>query len=136
MTLLRALADVDVPGAESERPRHRLLLVLEGIARQMEVPLVQAGLLLLGWKKSKTEPGVIAWQERDVVVGVVGYLPAEHAAPEPCQTKWVVRIEANCQKLTSHRAQHLRSARPNGRQGTCSTPRENARGRAPATPSE
>src|SRR5258707_12536513 len=28
MTLLRALTDVDVPGAESERPRHRLLLVL------------------------------------------------------------------------------------------------------------
>src|SRR5271166_6213392 len=29
MALLRALADVDVPGAESQRPRHRLLLVLE-----------------------------------------------------------------------------------------------------------
>src|SRR5690349_24853698 len=28
--LVRALADVDVPGAEFERPRHRLLLVLKG----------------------------------------------------------------------------------------------------------
>src|SRR6266513_2488084 len=52
MTLLRALTDVDVPGAESERPRHRLLLVLEGRARQIEVHLVLAGLLLLSWKKS------------------------------------------------------------------------------------
>ncbi len=42
MTLLRALADVDVPGAEFERPCHRLLLVPEGRARQMEVPLVRA----------------------------------------------------------------------------------------------
>ena len=40
-------------------------------------------------------------------VGVVGYLPAQHAAPEARQTKRVVRMEANCQELTSHGATHL-----------------------------
>src|SRR6516165_11271025 len=39
MTLLRALANVDVPGAEPERPGHRLLLVRPGRAGQMEVHL-------------------------------------------------------------------------------------------------
>src|SRR3954467_10899515 len=76
MTLLRALTNVDVPGAELERPRHRLLLVLEGRARQIEVHLVLAGLLLLSWKKSDPEPGVIARQERNAVLGLVGHLPA------------------------------------------------------------
>ena len=94
MTLLRALTNVDVPGAESERPRHRLLLVLEGRARQIEVHLVLAGLLLLGWKKSDPEPGVIARQERNAVVGVVGHLPAQDAGPEARETERVVRIEA------------------------------------------
>jgi hypothetical protein len=58
MTLLRALTDVDVPGAEPERPRHRLLLVLKGRARQIEVHLVLAGLLVLSWKRNNARrPG-------------------------------------------------------------------------------
>ena len=102
MALLRALTDVDVPGAESERPRHRLLLVLEGRARQVEVHLVLAGLLLLGRKKSDPEPGVIARQERDAVVGVVGHLPAQDAGPEARETERVVRIEAERDEVRSH----------------------------------
>src|SRR3989337_2718508 len=43
MILLWALTDVDVPGAEPERPGHRLPLVLEGRARQIEVHVVPAG---------------------------------------------------------------------------------------------
>ena len=66
-----ALTKVDVPGAESERPRCRLLLVIKRRARQIEVHLVLAGLLLLSWKKSDPEPGVIARQERNAVLGVV-----------------------------------------------------------------
>src|SRR5918998_4969887 len=69
MAFLRALTDVDVPGAESERPRHRLLLVLEGRARQIEMHLVLAGFLLLSWQKSDQEPSVIARQERNAVSG-------------------------------------------------------------------
>jgi hypothetical protein len=64
MTLLRALANVDVPGAEAERPSHRLLLVSQGRARQIEVHLVLAGLLRLGGQKPDPEPGVIARQQR------------------------------------------------------------------------
>jgi hypothetical protein len=60
MTLLRTLANVEMPGTEPEQPRHRLLLLIDGRARQMEVHLVQAGLLLLSRKKPDPEPGVIA----------------------------------------------------------------------------
>jgi len=52
MTLLRPLTDVDVPGTQAERPCDRLLLILQGGARQMEMPQVQAGFLLL----SREEP--------------------------------------------------------------------------------
>jgi hypothetical protein len=110
MSLLRALTDVDVPGAESERPRHCLLLVLEGRARQIEVQLVLAGLLLPSWKKSDPEPSVIARQERNAVWGVVGHLPAQDAGPEARETERVVRIEAEREEVTSHSAPHLRSA--------------------------
>src|SRR5215510_7294403 len=110
MSLLRALTDVDVPGPKSERPRHRVLLVLEGRARQIEVHLVLADLLPRSWKKSDPEPGVIARQERNAVLGVVGHLPAQDAAPEARETERVVRIEAEREEVTSHSAPHLRSA--------------------------
>src|SRR5258707_5572365 len=110
MSLLRALTDVDVPGAECERPRHSLLLVLEGRARQVEVHLVLAGLLLLSWKKSDPKPGVIARQRRNAVLRVVGHLPAQDAGPEARETERVVRIEAEREEVTSHSAPHLRSA--------------------------
>jgi hypothetical protein len=51
-----------VPAAEPERPSHRLLLVVEGGARQVEVHLVLAGLLLLGRLEPDAEPGVITRQ--------------------------------------------------------------------------
>ena len=87
MSLVRALTDVDVAGAQSERPRHRLLLVLQGRAGQIEVNLVLAGLLLLSWQESHPEPGVIVGQERHAVLGVAGNLPAqEKAGPEARQT--------------------------------------------------
>ena len=66
MTLLRALTDVDVPGAESQRPRHRPLLVIQGPACQIEVHLVRPGLLLLDPKKSDPEPGVVARQRNAI----------------------------------------------------------------------
>jgi DNA-binding transcriptional regulator YiaG len=110
MTLLRALANVDVPGSEPERPRHRLLLVLQGRARQIEVHLVLAGLLLLGWKEPDPEPGVIARQQRNAVLGVVGHLPAQHAAPEARETDRAVGIKAEREQVTRHSAPHLRSA--------------------------
>src|SRR3954463_9176571 len=110
MALLWPLTDVDVPGAQSERPRHRVLLVLEGRARQIEVHPVLAGLLLPSREKSDPEAGVIARQERDAVVGLVGRLPAQDAGPEARQTERVVRIEAERDKAARHPASHLRSA--------------------------
>jgi len=109
MTLFRSLTDVDVPGAESERPCHRPLLVIQGRACQIEVHLVRAGLLLLGRKKSDPEPGVIARQERNAVWGVVGHPPAQDAGPVVCETERIVRIEAEREEVTSHSAPYLRS---------------------------
>ena len=43
MTLLRPLTDVDVPGPQAERPCDRLPLVLQGRARQMELPVFWPG---------------------------------------------------------------------------------------------
>src|SRR5690348_14729443 len=91
MTLFRALANVDVPGAEPERPRHRLLLAGQGRARQIKVHLVLAGLLLLSWQKADTEPGVIARQQRDAVLGAACQFPAQDAGPEARETRRVVR---------------------------------------------
>ena len=53
---LRALTDVDAPGAESGRLGHRLLLVLEGRASQIEVQLILTDLLLLGPQESDRDP--------------------------------------------------------------------------------
>ena len=115
MTLLRALTDVDVPGDESERPRHRLLLVIQGCACQIEVHLVRAGLLLPGRKKSDPEPGVVARQERDAAVGIVSHLPAQDAGPEARQTERIVRIEAERVNVRSHPATLGALARPTQR---------------------
>ena len=59
MTLLRALADIDVPCAEGQRPGHRLLLVLHGVTGQIEVHPVLHELALLGRQKTDPEPGVV-----------------------------------------------------------------------------
>ena len=84
-----------------------LLLVLEGRARQIQVHLVLAGLLLLGREKFDPEPGVITRQERDAVVGVVRHFPAQDGGPETCETQRFVRIEAERDEVRSHPAPHL-----------------------------
>src|SRR5258707_15350685 len=102
MTLLRPLADVDVPCSKSERPGHRLLLVLQGCTRQVEVHAVLADLLLLGWNTTDSEPGVVSGQERDAVVWIVGHLPIQDPGPEPRERQRSDRIEADRKQLTSH----------------------------------
>lgn len=70
MPLVRALTDVAVPAAESERPRHYLLLVLQRRARQVEVQLVVAGIQLVRGHESDPEARVIVRRERDASLGV------------------------------------------------------------------
>ena len=64
--------------------------------------LVRAGLLLLGREEPDPEPGVVARQERDAVVGVVGHLPAQDAGPEAREDDGVVRVEAERDEVGSH----------------------------------
>src|SRR5580693_7452282 len=102
MPLLRALTDIDVPGPETQRPRHRLLLIIKGRARQMEMLQVRARLLLPGRKKSDPEPGVIAWQQLDDGAGVAGQLPAQDVGPEARETERVIRIKTEREEVTGH----------------------------------
>jgi hypothetical protein len=127
MTLLRALTNVDVPGAEPERPGHRLLLVLQGGARQIEVHLVLAGLLLQGRTKPDPEPGVIARQECNAVLGTVRHLPAQHPAPKARETDRPVRSEADREQATSHSAPHLRPGDSTPQTGHVVAPAEKTR---------
>jgi len=60
MTILGSLTDVDVSGAEFERPRDRALLVLEGGTGQIEVHLILTGFLLVSRTEPDPEPGVLA----------------------------------------------------------------------------
>ena len=77
MLILRALADVEMPAAEPERPSHHRLLVHEGAAGQVEVHLVRAGLVLLGRLELDAKPDLITRQEPQ---SVVGDLPVQHAS--------------------------------------------------------
>ena len=81
VALLRELSDVEVPGAEAERPSHGRLLVGEGGARQVEVDLVRAGLRLVG--RQRTGSGS-RWRRSAGAraVAVVDQLPAQQAGPE------------------------------------------------------
>src|SRR6185437_8316495 len=134
MTLLRTLTDVDVPGTQAERPCDRLLLILQGGARQMEMPQVQARFLLRRWKEPDPEPRVIARQERNAVAGVVGHLPAQHPAPEARETKRVVRIDAHRQELAGHPLRTPDQSQPRTRYVPGAQGESYSRG--PARPSE
>jgi hypothetical protein len=92
--LLRELTDIDVPGAQCQRSRHRLLLVLERRARQVQVHLVPAGPRLLGRLEPDPEARVIARKKCDagMLVGLVGELPAQDPAPEAREPERVGRI--------------------------------------------
>lgn len=102
MLFLGKLADVDVPTTELERPGHGLLLLLEGLAGQIEVNLVRPGLLLLARNEPQPEPGVVTRQQRHPAASVVDHLPAENAGPETRDTGRIVRIERQREKLRSH----------------------------------
>ena len=121
MALLPALTDVDASGPESERPRYRLLLGLEGRARQIEVQLVLAGLRFLSWKELDPDPGVIARQQPEAALGVADQLPPQDARPEAREPERVVRIETERDEVASHSAPYLPSggSQPHG---TCSGP--------------
>ena len=60
MALFGELADSEVTPAEVEHPSHCLLLVLVRRARQVEVHLARAGLVLLGQDEPDPELGSCA----------------------------------------------------------------------------
>ena len=70
----------------------------------MEVDLVRADLRLVGRQEPDPEPGVVARQERDAVIGVVDQLPAQQAGPEARQAERVVRVDAERAQVSSHPA--------------------------------
>jgi hypothetical protein len=95
------LPDVDVPGAEFKRPRHRLPLILDGCACQINVHLVRAVLLPLGTQESHPKSGVVARHERDAVDSL-DEVPTQDTGPEAPQAERVARIEAKCNEVAGH----------------------------------
>jgi hypothetical protein len=102
VALLRALTDVDVPGAEREGPRDRALLVVERGAREVEVHPVLLRLRLPGRDEPHGEPGVLGGQEPGAAVPVVGHLPAQETGPEPREEQRGVRPDAQGDDLGRH----------------------------------
>src|SRR5260370_28096331 len=97
---------------------------LQGRARQMQVQVVVADILLLSWKKSDPEAGVIARQERNAVLGV-GHLPAQDARPETREAERVVRVEAEREEVTRHSALPSDLLTQSRRYGPSSRPQRN-----------
>ena len=111
MLLLRELPDVEVPAAELECPGHRVLLVLEGCAGQVEMDLVRDDVYLLRGQEADPEPGVVARQERGAV-SAIDHLPAQDTGPECRETQWVERIETDRVEVAAHVAQSPLPSQP------------------------
>ena len=92
--IVRALTDVEVPGAQLEQPRHRRLLVVERGGRQVEVHAVLAGLALRDSLELDPERGAIRRHQRDLVVGLVNDVPAQRGGPESRQRDRIVGVHA------------------------------------------
>ena len=102
MTLVWALTDVDGAGAELDQPRDRLLLVIDGRARQIEMETVVTHLLLRHRQEDEAESGVVRRHETDRILGLVVDLPAQRGGPEARQPEWIVRIETEGDEPRCH----------------------------------
>ena len=98
MGLVRSLADVDVPGAERDQPLDRLLLIVQGRGRQVEVEAIGACLADRRRHEQQREPGAIGRHERDVVVAFVPDVPAQRIGPEARLPDRIVRREAEMRR--------------------------------------
>jgi hypothetical protein len=116
MALLGSLPDVDVASAELDEPGHRIPLIVQGPARQIEVNSVRADLRLRDRQEVEPEPRAVGRHETDPLSGLVSDLPAQRLSPEPRQTKWIVRIDAQRNEPKRHPAsQHCSQGRRRSR---------------------
>ena len=100
MIVVWALTDVDVAGAELDQPLDRLLLVIDGRGRQIEMDAILARLLLRDRQEHDPESGAIRRHETDLIMGLVVDLPAQRLGPEARKTERIVRIEAESDEPT------------------------------------
>lgn len=100
MPVLEALPEVEVTGAELQRRRHRLLLVVSAGAREMEVHAVRPHRLRAASDEAKAQLRVLTRQK--CTTRVLGNLTAEHIGPELNQTSRVVRVEGHCLQSRKH----------------------------------
>ena len=103
MRCVRALTDVDVPGALFDQPRHRLDLVVERCGGQIEMDAVPARLALRSGPEDDSQRGAIRGQETDLITGLAVDLPAQSVGPKARKIERLVRIDAEGDKPCSHR---------------------------------
>ncbi|GAB3173952.1 hypothetical protein GCM10027259_13100 [Micromonospora palomenae] len=101
MLVLRSLPDVEVAATKLERHRHRVLLLIEIGAGQVQMHAVRPELARAARNEPKTELRVLARQKRPG--GVLDDLPAEQSRPELRRASRVVRLEAQCLQSRTHR---------------------------------
>jgi len=94
MSVVWALTDVDVAGAELDQPLDRFPLVIDGRARQIEMDAILARLVLRDRLELDPESGVIRRHETDFIRGLLVDLPVQGVGPEACGTERIVRIKA------------------------------------------
>ena len=104
MTLVWALTDEDV-GAELDQSRDRLLLVIDGRGRQIEMePVPLRRLPLRDLREVDPESRSIGRREANLILGLVVYLPTQGSRPEARETERIVRIEAESDEPRSRSA--------------------------------
>ncbi|GAA4578855.1 hypothetical protein GCM10023176_55550 [Micromonospora coerulea] len=100
MLVLGSLPNVEVAATKLQRHRHRVLLVVEIGAGQVQVHAVRSESARAARNEPKTELCVLARQKR--TGGILDDLPAEQSGPELRRTSRVVRLEGQCQQSRMH----------------------------------
>ena len=85
MTFVWALTDVDMAGTDLDQPRDRLVLVIDGCGRQIEMETVRAGLLLCHRQEEDPESGAVRRHESDLFLVLVVDLPMQRVRPRTAQ---------------------------------------------------
>ena len=106
-----ALPDVEVRRTEGECALDARPLVVERLAREVEVPWVLRRLRDVGAREPEAEADDRVQQHSRSVDRVVDHVAVEQAGPEPRLRVGVVRVDAESHELERHAAPPVRCAR-------------------------
>lgn len=100
MPLVGSLPDIKVPGAELQRPSHRLLLVVSASARKMEVHAVRPHRLRGALDETKAQLCVRTGQKD--AARILDEITTENGGPELGHTSRIVCVEGHGVQSRKH----------------------------------